>query len=829
MAVRFKKTRILPIFAIMGKHLGLLFLLSLFVAMVSCENKTKTSGHLMDYVPEDASMVIKISDWETFRSDLQNNSLFSKLAKTPHSEFFKGQEVILKNLQPKSESLLCIQELRDSITTYTFISKYTDSLFPIDSLKNKSLETLNIDGKSMQRLTIDDKLVFSTIVDSMFIASSSQEVLMAILNKKTEQGETFKKVFQLPTSNNYTALVRGNKIKITDSTEINFTTWSALDISISPESITANGISIATDTIPQLLSVFEGQIPQQTHAAALIPMNAKGALSFTFDDSEKLQEKLNVFQGSGEKPTPTGIFDSSSEVGSIQLHNGTAVFIKSIDATTTTDALARFVSSESAYRDVEIKSFSEPKLFKQQFQPLIQTEQANFVFQVDDFFVFTPDEAMAQELIGAYLNNSTLENASYYGDAISHLSSASSLLMYRMQGAFSDAFPSMFNFSNHPSYSNIKLDNFPLVALQFSYDRNFAHVTLSGREFGGQARSIANGVTEKFHVNLDQPILGDPQVFETNVSNVVVQDVKNTLHLISESGKLLWTKSLDAPILGDITQVDLYKNGNQQMAFATKNAVYILDRNGKDVGAFPLKLKDEVTQPLSVFDYDNNHNYRFVVSQGSGILMYDKNAKIVSGFGFKKASSDIVLPPAHIRMGNKDYILIAEKSGKLNILSRVGKSRVNVSKTFNFSEIPLTTEENTFVVITKDNTKERISDKGQVSSLKLDVGSNYWFTIEGNVKATLDDNLLRINGKLVDLPIGYYSEPVQYRVSRTTYTAITELQEKKVYLFDEAGRKVDGFPVYGSSKPSIGTRGIQKSSTMAVKSDSNGIVVYQLN
>src|SRR5690554_7864081 len=103
-------------------------------------------------------------------------------------------------------------------------------------------------------------------------------------------------------------------------------------------------------------------------------------------------------------------------------------------------------------------------------------------------------------------------------------------------------------------------------------------------------------------------------------------------------------------------------------------------------------------------------------------------------------------------MGNKDYILIAEQDGKLNILSRVGKPRVKVSKTFKFSDIPITSEDKNFVVITKDNAKEQISEKGEVSSQKLDVSINYWFTTVGSLKATLDNNLLRINGKLAELP-----------------------------------------------------------------------------
>src|SRR5690606_17573100 len=101
---------------------------------------------------------------------------------------------------------------------------------------------------------------------------------------------------------------------------------------------------------PQLLNIFEGQEPQQNDLAALVPLDAMSATSFTFDDAEKLQNKLREFRREKAGAKTTGIFDSTSEVGSIDLKSGTAIFIKSIDASITNDALARFVSSESSFR-----------------------------------------------------------------------------------------------------------------------------------------------------------------------------------------------------------------------------------------------------------------------------------------------------------------------------------------------------------------------------------------------------------------------------------------------------------------------------------------------
>lgn len=817
----------------MGKNLGNLLSLLLFVPMLlgifgGCDKTPPKTGTLMDFVPEDASLVLKISNFETLQADIQANSLLSKFDETAPYSFFTEKKAFFKNLHPASQSLLCINKINDSLSAYTFITKQTKNLFQTDSLKNKSIETLQLDEQSFQRITIDKEIAYSAIIDSVFVVSSSQQILQEILKGNTERNETFKKVFNLPSTNGFTALVRGNKVAINDSTKIAFTSWSALDVAVAPESFTATGITLAADSIPQLLNVFEGQVPQQNDVSALVPTDALGAVSFTFNDAEMFQKKLRSFRGEKETVKTTGIFGSVSEVGSIQLKSETALFIKSIDAALTNDALARFISSESMFREIEISTFSEPKLFQKTFAPFINSGTANFVFQLENFFVFTETKSAAEQLISSFQNNNTLKNTSYFENTTKDLSTASSLLILKMQGEFSEAIAGFFNSKSSTAIKNISFDEFPLAALQFSFDRNFAHVTLSCKEAGATKKSIAGNVSEKFNITLDNAILMDPLLVAGNngSSNVVVQDIGNTLYFISENGKILWNKKLNSPILGKIETVEISGGGNKQIAFATADGFYILDRNGKDAKGFPIKFKDKVTQPLSVFDYDNNRNYRFVIVQGKEVLMYDKNGKTVKGFGFSKAKSNISQAPVHIRIGNKDYIVIAEENGKLNILSRVGKSRVAVSKTFNFSVIPVAEEDNTFVVITKENTKERITQEGKVSSQKLDVGGNYWFTVSGNTKVTLDDNLLRINGKLAELPLGLYTKPQIFNINRNSYIAITETQEKKVYVFEKNANLLNGFPVYGTSAAAMDENNAKN---MVVKGEANSVVYYGIN
>ena len=505
--------------------------------------------------------------------------------------------------------------------------------------------------------------------------------------------------------------------------------------------------------------------------------------------------------------------------------DGNAVVLKSIDPAITDPEFKRFTSEAGDFRDITLYNFSESATLFDVFTPLIDPIAPQFAFQWGDFFVFTETETAAQQLITVYTNGTTLAKTQYYENSATELSESSSFIIYDLQGTIG---PWIAPFLNAKSS---QLNKFPLAVMQLSYDRDFAHINLVCKEVSQQQQSTGL-ITQVFSKQLDAMILGEPQFFSnhrTRGKDVVVQDIQNRLYLISASGSVLWKKQLDGPILGEVQEVDILRNGKKQLALVTPNTFYILDRNGKSVAPFPKKYKNKITQPLAIFDYDNKRNYRFVITQGKEVFMYDRDGKTVSGFTFKKAGSNIVLPPQHIRMGNKDYLLIAEKNGKLNILSRVGKERIKVNKVFAFSETPVLREGQSFVIIDKENTRHSISQSGKVTSEKLKVSENFWYAIRGGTKITLDDNLLRVNGKLVELPFGVYSEPNLCVSNRKTYVVVTDIQEKKVYVLDKSGKLMNGFPVYGSGQASMGDAKNNDKNALVVKGNDNEVLLYSLD
>ena len=806
-------------------------LIAVFGTFLNCANNDSKNGVLSNFVPKDVSIVFKFSGepdpsarFKNFNSALKKNKLLSPFTKKKlYADLWK-KAALLKELNPSKTSLLCISRANDSSAVYTFITKAAANVLYTDSIENATIDTLLIGKKPVQRITIDKQIAYVTSKDSVFIASSSPLIIEALLNGTSEKDLDFQKLLRIDNEGDFTAFIKDQDIKISDSTKVPFASWTRLNMVLLRDGIVATGVALARDTIPQLLSVFDAQIPQQNDIASIVPTTALEALSFTFSDAETLQFHLKKFQKGSNSENTTGVFGTVNEVGEISFTEGKAIFVKSIDPALTQDALARYISEKNSFREIKLSLFSEPGLFEEVFAPFISNVRPTLLFQLDNFFVFAESETIAQQIITAYTSKNCLNNTAYYEKHSSQLSSASSLLMLKMQGQVPMSLSGFLNVEKQAKEDIFLSKKHPLAALQYSYDRDFAHVNLIIQEGSKKKQNFAT-VSQDFSLKLQEELLEEPQFFSNHRSNekdILAQDLTNTLHLINPDGKIIWKQKVDGPLLGKANEVDIFRNGKKQMAFTTKNALYVLDRNGKNVAPFPIKFKDPITQPLSVFDYDKNRKYRFIITQGKEVYMYDSRGKTVKGFAFKNATSNIVMPPQHIRLGNKDYIAIAEENGSLNLLSRQGKSRVNLSKKFAFSETPIAKEGSNFVVITADKKKESISQSGKTTTLSLDVSSNYSFIIKGTTKVTLDDNLLRIKGKLVELPFGIYTKPKLFFANKTTYISITETQENKVYVYDSAGSLIKGFPVFGTSVASIANgskKGVLKIIVMGEKKE----------
>jgi hypothetical protein len=258
--------------------------------------------------------------------------------------------------------------------------------------------------------------------------------------------------------------------------------------------------------------------------------------------------------------------------------------------------------------------------------------------------------------------------------------------------------------------------------------------------------------------------------------------------------------------------------------------LYVLDRNGKVVRPFSIKLPStEPIHPLSVFDYDQRRDYRFVVTQGKSLIMYNSKGKRVNGFNFKKTKTTILNSPVHIRIDKKDYIAVQEESGKLNLLNRVGKTRVKVKEQISFSGTEVSSYLKTFTTSDKSGNLVQVDTKGNVIRTNLELANGHKIASTTKSLVSLSENNLNIKGIPITLPFGSYTPPKIYYINNIIYVTTTDLDAQKVYLFFSNGTPVSGFPVYGTSAADLTNADADKAVELAVQSESNGMLIYEIN
>lgn len=809
---------------------------------IYCSSDKSKTGILTDYLPEESAVIIKSTHFSTLSSDIKNNGFLFQFTSHPAYNYFEENLKFSKYIHPISEVLISVKTENDSTHHLTLITREHPELFNLDSAQNKIVETLTYDEIKLQRVTLDSKIIFTTTIDSVFIACSSQEIIERII-KNQEQPKNnlkngFKTIYNTLGVSDFSVIINGKLIQKTLKNSFpkidqlpHFADWIAFDSEIQPGQLKLNGIAIAQDTLPQLLNVFKGTHPQRNLLSMVTPSSASGFISFTYDAFEILKNNLATFQNNTNIiANHTPLFSSLNEIGIITFEDQKVVAIHAIDGSVTNDFLNPLLKEIAVYRDIPIYKVSDSAVFKNNFSPLI-TATPIVAAQLDDYFIFAEQQATLEHIITEYFNETTVGNLPYYKEHMQQMSSESSVLIVALLPNFKNTFADWSTRNSKENIEQLKFGSHRMAAFQFVYDSHFAHFNGVIKETQNQSRG--KGVSQLFAINLENELLSRPQFFNNHISkgkDIVVQDVANKLYLISSTGKVLWTKQLDSEIIGDIQEVDVLKNGKTQLAFTTKNTFYILDRNGRDVSPFSLKFKDDITQPLSVFDYDNNRNYRFIITQGKEVLMYDSKGKSVKGFTFKKANSPILLPPKHIRISNKDYIIIAEENGTLNILHRTGQPRINVSQKFDFSENQIFTENNEFVILNTKDEKISIDQNGKVSTKNINsVSKNVFWEIIGNTKVTLDDNILRINNQKIELPYGLYTAPKISVSNRHVLVTITDLQQQRSYVFNSLGELLNNFPVYGTSIMEMADATNNGRPNGVVKGGAKEVVLYELN
>jgi len=288
------------------------------------------------------------------------------------------------------------------------------------------------------------------------------------------------------------------------------------------------------------------------------------------------------------------------------------------------------------------------------------------------------------------------------------------------------------NWKKWASENEMALKSIEYLGIQFSKveDRFYTSCMAFQPEPPSQPARMANS---------DRAVLGaklitDPFVIRSHVDQsleVLVQDSTFLLSHLSDDLQLLWNKSLQGPIIGDIIDVDFYKNGKKQYAFVAGKQLHIIDRLGRYIDGYPKTVPTEnALRFFSVVDYDGSKNYRFMMTDAKGnIFLMNKEGKVLNGWKPQKTGAALQTPPRHVRFAGTDAFVVI-KDQEVDLIQRRGISYpgfpvkfdeklvqnyfAEASGTFKDSKITLLTEEGEMIVL---DFSGQIVDRNQITKI----------------------------------------------------------------------------------------------------------------
>lgn len=217
-----------------------------------------------------------------------------------------------------------------------------------------------------------------------------------------------------------------------------------------------------------------------------------------------------------------------------------------------------------------------------------------------------------------------------------------------------------------------------------------------------------------------------------NQKQIAILSEKGQLNMYDYQGNLLWSFKASGPPSSKIMEVDYYKNGKTHYLVTTKQQIHIIDQKGKEVKGSPMKLPAPASGEISVFDYDNNKDYRLLYTANNHQI-YNITLKGVELPDWQKPKVEGNGSITFHRTNGKDYLIYQYKGEILKIYDRRGKERIKINDQLLFSARSTLFENKTnskgiFITITNKGELVYINRDGLISKStfgKFD--NNPWF------------------------------------------------------------------------------------------------------
>ncbi|WOI23048.1 hypothetical protein [Nonlabens ulvanivorans] len=806
---------------------GLIAVLFISLFLIGCNDNVTVNQQILNRIPTDSKIIIATNDVKNLNDVLSSSALMEEVKELERIQELKTASAFLLDYDLKGESIIAISpEGKDDIAI-TLITDILESKI----IKADSMSVHTYDQITYAEDTTHEIPYYYLNHNGFHIASTSRLVIESLIRRNVEDyifDSQFASIYDRTSGSDLSIYIHGSQkdwlqhflLKQNSRTSKVRGHWFQLEPRKTDHVFNIDGIFTYADSSQQFHAIFNDLKAQQNRVPAIIPSNVDQAVIVTYKDAHKLHRQVNHYNGTTSKLNKTLqlILDNSTELAQVALPKTDALVFSLKPFEALFMDMDSATSAKFDYRNFTIYELREP-VKTQGMQPLLPVNNYKFLTVIEDYLILSTTATAPEEFIVSYQNKSALSQQAWWEDLSNNISDSSTLMYFTSLNIIQE---SVTDKGDSKIINKISSKDFPFMVSQYVHEKGYAHYHTSIPQIDASIQNT--GIVQTGSYKSPRKIIAGPFLFPNHLTgkhDVAFQDEDFKLHLLTDTGKKHWSKQLDAIIIGQINAVDGYKNGRKQLAFSTSKSVYYLDRNGKDVNKYPIQIKGGITQPLSVFDYDNSRNYRFLVTHGKTLTMYDINGKVVKGFKYKK-QDEIISQPQHYRVGSRDYIAFAKADNTISLLNRTGKVRTKVKEKVSLTGA-MSFQKNLIKMLDGNQLIYLNPVTGKITNSGKTVSATEYYIALDGIEIIQNNNKLLINGKSIELPYGTYNNIKVDKLLREEYIHLIDSGENQVYLLDKKGAILNSFPVYGKENTAIA----RSKSNLLTTLDGDDIIIYK--
>ena len=805
------------------KRLILIFIIS--GSFYSCSNKKNNTISSFSFLPVESEVILNINDLKRTKEILSNNKNLTNISSLKNKILDKLNS--LSEINSDSNGVLSLSSFGKDQIAFTYIRETNSQ----DSILKSDIIKVSYQNSKIFIDTINAKNIYKIILGNYIISSSHDIILENIIRDynitnpkidsdflKITKGADKNDPFNIFSISNSSNLLANNLSKLSFFPHLN-NSWINYDFKYSLDEVKMTGATKINDSINSKISILKNIPPSEIKSDKIIPNSFTSFFSITIDDSERFIFNFKNFLKGNDFSSENMNFDSLNLINEISFIEDQEKFL--ILEITNIDQLESYFELSEFDNLNNIKKINLDKDLGILIKSFDQEILANYATLIDNSLVITKSISQIKKIINSKRINDNLSSNSKY-------------LNFKNQKSKKYSFLWVFNNNSKLNEKNKNSTDsmiYPFIGFSGVVNQNIALLDFDY----SKAKDIeeTKDIYTEFFITFDNEIISDPIWLKNHINNeydFVFQDSENYLYYYSNKGNQYWKKKISKKIIGEIKQIDTYKNGRLQISFRSNDNFYVLDRNGNQVKELSFKIDSgEINNPLSIFDYEKNRNYRFLITNDNSIKMFDSKGKRVNGFKPELFESSIIKSPVHIRIEGKDFIIVQLESGDLKILDRRGNDRIIVNEKIQFSKNSVFSYLKNFTTTDNQGNLIQIDMNGKLSKRNLKISSDNLIDIKNNNLVYISENNLSIKGINVKLPYGRYSKPKIFNESGKMFVGITDFSENNIYLYEDNGELINGFPLKGNSIIDIKDSDKDGKIEILSKLDDYSIVSYEIN